>query len=78
MSDDLKQREEEKRARCWEPRERWRVIQETIRWVDSQQPIPRNSRQACLNKQARLLRTLSTSNGALRSDENVPYPVEPS
>ena len=55
MMDELKKREEQKRERCWEPRERWRVLQETIAWADSQQPIPRNSRQACLANQAKML-----------------------
>jgi hypothetical protein len=55
MSDDLKEREEEKRNRCWDPRERWRVLEATIAWVDSQRPVSRNSRQACLANQAHLL-----------------------
>jgi len=58
MSEDLKTREERKRDRCWDPGERWRVIEQTIAWVDSQQRMPRNSRQACLANQARLLRRL--------------------
>ncbi len=55
MTDDLKQREEAKRDRCWDPRDRWRMIEETIEWVDSQQPVPRNSRPGCLANQQRLL-----------------------
>jgi hypothetical protein len=61
MNGELKKREEEKRERCWDPRARWRIIQESIRWVDSQQVVPRNSRQACLANQARLLRQFSST-----------------
>jgi hypothetical protein len=58
-------REEEKRERCWDARERWRVLQQTIAWVDSQQPMPRNSRKACLSNQARLLRGLAAINAGM-------------
>lgn len=47
MNDDLKAREESKRERCWDPAERMRIIQATIDWVDSQQPVPRNSPEGC-------------------------------
>jgi hypothetical protein len=57
--DELKQNEEQKREQCWNARERWRVLQETIAWVDSQQAVPRNSRQGCLAKQALLLKGMS-------------------
>ena len=46
IPDLLKQHEEEKRERCWDARERWRVLQETIAWVDSQQAVPRNSNRS--------------------------------
>jgi hypothetical protein len=49
---ELKQLEEQKRERCWDPRQRWQVLQQTIDWVDSQQPVPRNSRQGCLARQS--------------------------
>lgn len=49
---DLKHTEEQKRERHWNPRERWRVLQETIAWADSQQQPPRNSRETCLRLQA--------------------------
>jgi hypothetical protein len=67
MNAELKKSEEEKRDRCWNPRARWRVIEQTIAWVDSQQAIPRNSRQACLANQERLLRNLSPA---------APLPIE--
>jgi hypothetical protein len=50
---ELKRREEEKRERCADPRLRWEVLQQTIAWVDSQQPIPRNSPKGCLAAEAR-------------------------
>jgi hypothetical protein len=52
-ADDLKQREEEKREACWDLAERWRVLQETIAWVDAQAPVSRNSREKCLELQAK-------------------------
>jgi hypothetical protein len=54
MNDDLKQREEAKRNRRLSEQQRWRMIEETIDWVDSQQPVPRNSKAGCLANQARL------------------------
>lgn len=44
--------EEHKRERDWDPLARWKVLQETISWVDAQQAVPRNSRVACLRLQA--------------------------
>ena len=44
-------REEAKRDRCWDPRERWRTLQDTMAWADSQQVLPRNSPQSCLSRQ---------------------------
>jgi len=51
MNDDLKHREESKRDRCWDPAERWKVLQATIAWIDAQQTIPRNSPAGCLAAQ---------------------------
>jgi len=50
----LIQREEKKRDACWNPVERWSVLQQTIAWVDSQQSVPRNSKKGCLMRQAQL------------------------
>ncbi|HBA84312.1 MAG TPA: hypothetical protein DCZ95_09490 [Verrucomicrobia bacterium] len=61
--DDLKRFEEEKRERHWDPKERWLVIQETITWAEAQLPEPRNSRQACLEKQARILKSMALDKG---------------
>ena len=55
MNSKLKQAEEQKRDACWEPGERWRVLQATIAWVDSQQKVPRNSPTGCLKAEQRLL-----------------------
>jgi hypothetical protein len=51
--EQLKRFEEQKRERCWNAQERWRVIQQTMDWVDSQQAIGRNTKQACLAHQAK-------------------------
>lgn len=48
LPDDLKRREEQKRERCWNPQERWRVIQEMIAWADVQATVRRNTPQRCL------------------------------
>jgi hypothetical protein len=52
---ELLEREAAKRDRNWNPALRWKVLQETIAWVDAQAKIPRNSKAACLANQARLL-----------------------
>jgi len=46
--DDLKRREEEKRERAWDPLQRWRVLQETIAWAESQATVRRNTPARCL------------------------------
>jgi hypothetical protein len=35
VSQELKQREEAKRERAFDPVERWRLIQETITWAEA-------------------------------------------
>jgi hypothetical protein len=57
MDDPLIAREEQKRDACWDPVERWKVLQQTIAWVDSQQAIPRNSPRGCLQHQQELLKS---------------------
>jgi hypothetical protein len=52
---ELKADEEAKRERNWDPLLRWQVIQRTIAWADQQRTPPRNSREGCLQAQARLL-----------------------
>ena len=54
---ELKKREEAKRERNWDPRKRWKAIQAMITWAESQPTVRRNTRAACLRKQAVLLRS---------------------
>ena len=49
--DDLKRAEEQKREAHWDPAERWRVLQATIDWAESQATVRRNTRQRCLELQ---------------------------
>jgi hypothetical protein len=49
--DALKRYEEEKRERNWDPAERWRVLQATITWAESQATVRRNTPQRCLELQ---------------------------
>jgi hypothetical protein len=39
---DLKKAEELKRERNWNPAMRWRVLQDTIAWVEAQRAARRN------------------------------------
>ena len=52
---DLKRREEEKRERCWDPAERWRVIQEMMTYVESLPNVRRNTPARCLEIERALL-----------------------
>jgi hypothetical protein len=55
--DDLKRREEAKREAAWNPAERWRVLQETITWAESQLTVRRNTPARCLElERAKLAR----------------------
>jgi hypothetical protein len=54
--DALKRAEEQKREAHWDPAERWRVLQETITWAESQATVRRNTPQRCLELQAAKLR----------------------
>lgn len=51
----LKASEERKREACWNPAARWRVIQETLAWAESQLAVRRNTPQRCLELQRRKL-----------------------
>jgi hypothetical protein len=53
--DELKRREEQKRQRCWDPAERWRVIQEMITWAESLPSVRRNTPARCLELQRAIL-----------------------
>jgi hypothetical protein len=65
MDDSLKKLEESKRNRHWNSAARWRMLQEAAEWIDSQRPVPRNSKAGCLENQARLLMQLSRSASSL-------------
>lgn len=52
---ELLRQEEEKRRRHCDPAERWRVIQQTIRWAEQQATVQRNTPEACLSEQRRKL-----------------------
>jgi len=47
--------EEAKRERNWDPKLRWKVIQDTITWAEQQQTVRRNTPAACLAEQQRKL-----------------------
>ena len=49
--DDLHAAENEKREANWSPAQRWRVLQETITWAESQPTVRRNTRETCLQLQ---------------------------
>ena len=59
LNEDLESlfhREEAKRAAKTDTPAHWRVIWENLNWAESQLPIPRNSKEACLAKQRKLLK----------------------
>ena len=49
--DDLKRLEERRREAAWDPAQRWRVLQQTITWAESQATVRRNTPQRCLELQ---------------------------
>lgn len=55
---EFKREEEARRERNWDARERWRILQETIAWAESQATARRNERLARLREQARKLEWL--------------------
>lgn len=54
--DDLKRSEELKREANWDRAERWRVLQATITWAESQATVRRNTPERCLELQAAKLK----------------------
>ena len=50
--------EHERRELAWHPAARWQVIQETIRWAESQSTARRNTPRACIERERRLKRQL--------------------
>ncbi len=57
---DLKRREEQKRDAQWDPAQRWRVLQETITWAESQATMRRNTPEKCLELQRAKLAALGS------------------
>ena len=57
---ELLSHEEEKRRRNLPDAERWRLIQQTIRWAEQQVTARRNTPEACLREQQRKLAQLGT------------------
>jgi hypothetical protein len=59
MNDDrfteLLRREEAKRAKMQTPAEQWQATLDALNWAESQLPVPRNSKEACLAAQRRIL-----------------------
>ncbi len=53
MDDRVKQLEEARRERHWDPRRRWQLIQETITWAEAQSTVQRNTRANRLAQQRR-------------------------
>jgi hypothetical protein len=61
--EELKRREEQKRERCWDPAERWRVIQEMITWAESLPSVRRNTPARCLELQRAMLAKMPDQGG---------------
>jgi len=58
-----KQAEEARRDRHWDPLQRWKAIVQTIAFAEAQHSVKRNSKEACLEQQARLNRTPARRQG---------------
>ena len=56
----LKEAEEARRERHWDPAVRWRVLQETIAWAEAQATVRRNSKAARLAEQRKKLARLAS------------------
>ena len=54
--DDLKRSEEQKREAHLDAAERWRLLQATITWAESQATVRRNTRERYLELQAAKLK----------------------
>ena len=52
---ELIEAEEAKRWRNWDPKQRWQALQAMIAWAESQVTARRNTKEACLANQRRLL-----------------------
>ncbi|MCO6457587.1 MAG: hypothetical protein J5I93_19980 [Pirellulaceae bacterium] len=55
MDNESKAAEESRRDRHWDPAVRWRVLQETVQWAESQATVRRNTKAARLEEQQQKL-----------------------
>jgi hypothetical protein len=65
MDRELKRAEEARRERHWDAAVRWKVVQDTIRWAESQTTARRNTPDARLAEQARKLAWLKVHSSSL-------------
>src|SRR5437762_12387426 len=65
---DVVKREHAKRERNWNPQLRWKVLQETIDWAAAQKTVRRNTKEACLANQQRLLGAIARYQQSARGD----------
>jgi hypothetical protein len=61
---DLLRHEEAKRAAKTDTPEHWQTLWENLNWAEPQLPIPRNSKEACLAKQRKLLASFEGKSSA--------------
>jgi hypothetical protein len=61
VNNELKHAEEERRERNWDPVQRWKALQETIAWAQSQGTVRRNIKAARLAEQEEKLARLRAS-----------------
>jgi len=60
---DLVRREQAKREACWNPLQRWRVLQQMITWAEAQTTLRRNTPQTCLRLERAKLARLQAAPG---------------
>lgn len=65
---EILRREEAKRAANTDTVEHWRTIWENLNWAESQLPIPRNSKEASMAKERRILEGMSKRQSGLSQD----------
>jgi hypothetical protein len=63
---ELKADEEQRRERHWDPAVRWRVLQDTLSWAETQATVRRNTRQSQLAKQNDIIARMAAKQSATR------------
>lgn len=58
--DQIKIEQEALRERHWDPKVRWKVIQETITWAEAQKTVHRNHPSTCLKLQSEKLKSMTS------------------